>query len=156
MPIKNTLYFSLICSFFALLLASYVSYSSIGDYSVLPIYAPPATFLTAYIFWYFLIEKPKKYTIKRGITIGICVALFSHYVCWYSIIIAYNISYYIFDIPLGSLNEPPIDPISAIAYMWVYTFYSWLFFGWISILIGGIIGGVYIYFHHVADLRAQK
>jgi len=154
--VKNTLRFASINTFFALLLASYISYSAIGDYNILPLYAMLATFLTACIFWYFLIEKPKKYTIKRGIVVGISTALFSHYVCWYSMIIGANIGYYIFDIPIGSLNEPPIDPISAIAYMWVYTFYGWLFFGWISILIGGTIGGIFIYFHHVTDLPAQK
>jgi len=103
-----------------------------------------------------LIEKPQKYTIKRGILVGIFIALFSHYVYWYIALISFNIGYYIFDIPAGSLNEPPIDLISGIFYMWVYTLYSWLFFGWISILIGGTIGGFYVYFRHIADFHAKK
>jgi len=146
--IKNTLYFATINAFFALLLASYISYSSIGDYHLLIIYAPPATFLTTYIFWYFLIEKPKKHGIKRGIVVGISGALFSHYVCWNFMLIDANIRYYIFNIPVGSLNEAPINLISGIVYMWVYTFYSWLFFGWITILISGTIGGFYLYYLH--------
>jgi len=144
--VRNTLRFASINTFFALLLASYISYSAIGDYNILPIYAMLATFLTACIFWYFIIEKHQKYHIKIGIIVGIATALFSHYVCWYIMLIPSNISYYIFDISSGSLNEPPIDLISGLLYMWVYTLYSWLFFGWISLIIGGMIGGFYSHF----------
>ena len=138
---KVTLFFALTCSFFALVVSSYIAFDAIGNYDSLPFYATFATFLIAYLLWYTFMSK--NHSRKRGVFIGILTVILSHYFSWYFMLIVANIEYYIFNIPIGSLNDIPIDLISGLGYMWIYTFYSLLFFGWITIPIGAIIGGIF-------------
>lgn len=141
---KISLYFATTSTIFALVISISIATNSIGNYDTLSFYAPLATFLVSYSLWQTFMSKCS--SIKRGVFIGVLTVILSHYFTWYFMLIGVNIEYHILGLQVGSLNDEPIDLISGIGYMWGYTFLSLLFFGWITIPIGGIVGGMLGYF----------
>ena len=71
--------------------------------------------------------------------------MLSHYVCWYCFLIVANIQYRVFGHRLGSLGEEPIDLFTGLGAMWIFTFFSWLFVGWVTVPMGAFLGTLHGY-----------
>ncbi len=72
----------------------------------------------------------------------------AHYFSWYMMLLVINFQYWILDMKIGSLNTPPIDPLLGLLVMWIYTFFSIFFVGWITLPVGALIGGIYGYWQY--------
>ena len=110
-------------------------------YDLLPFFAGISAFITPQLFWWLIVERKKRYQKKYGIIAGGLSGFFSHYLCWYFLIVYYYISYQVTGQGVTA-GGPPIDPLNALWGVWALSFWSLLFFGWITIPIGAIIGGI--------------
>ncbi len=134
----------LFCCPIGISIGIYISISAIGSgYELFPLYAGFASFLTPFGFWYILIETHRTYRISLGIAAGILSGIISHYVCWYMLIASANIQHYFFNSFQSSLGDPPMNFIEGFSGSLGLTYFSLLFFGWITIPTGGTIGGIF-------------
>ncbi len=137
----------LFCCPIGVSLGIYISLTAIGSgYELFPLYAGLAAFLTAFGFWKIFIETHQSYRISLGILVGAMSGIISHYVCWYLMIISANIQDYFFDSFHSSLGEQPMNLIEGLSGALGLTYFSLLFFGWLTISTGGIIGGLFCWY----------
>lgn len=115
-----------------------------ADYFFL--FAGIGAFITATLLWQCFIERKSSLNLPRAICVGCLSGFLSHYLCWYLLLLSANMSYWIFGYPVSSLGEAPIDPITALWGGLVYCLWSWLLVGWITVPVGGVIGGCYLWF----------
>ena len=59
--------------------------------------------LTQGMLWWWFMERPRRYRIRRGTLVGALSGLLAHYPCWYFVILVQNVSYWILD---GSGSSP--------------------------------------------------
>ena len=97
-----------------------------------------AAFLAPCFIWYIMIERRKRISVSRGITVGVLGAALAHFVCWYLLLL----SSYIKHLYLGKLIENVIDPLLGILAALTYSLVSLLLFGLLTLPIGGLIGGI--------------
>jgi len=97
-----------------------------------------AAFLAPCFIWYFMIERRKRISVSRGITVGVLGAALAHFVCWYLLLL----SRYIEHLYLGKLTENVIDPLLGILAALTYSLVSLPLFGLLTLPIGGLIGGI--------------
>jgi hypothetical protein len=125
---------------------AFVAYRAIGEgYRFLPLYAGVSALITCSVLWWLIIERPCRRSVAAGIVVGALGGLLSHPVCWYVQILAANIGYWVLRLGAysSSLDEPPVDPLNGLWSAFVLSLWSLLFFGWVTIPSGGIIGGVF-------------
>lgn len=119
-----------------------VSSVAIGEgYELFPVYAGAAAFITASGLWWALLARQDTYTITRGATVGAVAGTISHYLCWYLFFLGANICYWLFGGCRSSLGEPPVDPVNALWGAGLFSVGSLLFFGWLTVPAGMVIGG---------------
>ena len=117
--------------------------SAIGDgYEVLPVYAGIAAFACSSGFWWLILDRPQKYTIRRGAIAGALAGTLSHYLCWYLIILGSNACYWITGGCTGSLGEVPVDPFQGLAAAFTYSLFSLFFYGWLTIPTGVVTSAI--------------
>ena len=97
-----------------------------------------AAFLAPCFIWYIMIERRKRISVSRGITVGVLGAALAHFVCWYLLLL----SSYIKHLYLGKLIENVIDPLLGILAALTYSLVSLPLFGLLTLPIGGLIGGI--------------
>ncbi|MFZ0945269.1 MAG: hypothetical protein WB930_08460 [Syntrophobacteraceae bacterium] len=127
-------------------LGAFAAYQAIGEgYRFFPLYAGVAALITCSVLWWLIIERPCRRGVAAGIVAGALAGLLSHPVCWYLKILAANIGYWVLRTGAysSSLGEPPVDPLNGLWGAFVLSLWSWLFFGWVTIPSGGIIGGLF-------------
>lgn len=144
-PVKRSLHFGLHYSIVGFVVGFYITVTSVGNYSYFYIYSTFGAFITQFATWYILVERPKKFSLKRTAAVGALGALLSHYVCWYCFLIVANIQYRFFGLRLGSLGDEPIDLFTGLGAMWLFTLFSWLFVGWVTVPMGAFLGTLYGY-----------
>lgn len=121
--------------------------TAVGEgYQWFPVYAGVAAFLASCFFWWLFVERKKRSQIRFGVIAGTMSGLLSHYVCWYLQIIGSNIQYWLFDSFKSTLGEPPIDLLNGLWGALSLSLWSWLFLGWITIPLGALIGGLFIWY----------
>lgn len=134
-----------LCGLAGIAIGGYVSLTAIGEgYELLPLFAGLAAFLTGAISWWLLLERPAKYTLLRGGLAGTLAGLISHYLCWYLLILFRNICYWGWGGCTSSLGEPPVDPLNGLWGAAVLTLGSLLFFGWLTVPLGAVFGGMLV------------
>ena len=127
-------------------LGAFVAYQAAGEgYRFFPVYAGAAALITCSVLWWLIVEMPGRRSVAAGIVAGALGGLLSHPVCWYLKILAANIGYWVLRSSAysSSFGEPPVDPLNGLWGAFVLSLWSWLFFGWVTIPSGGIIGGVF-------------
>ena len=97
-----------------------------------------AAFLAPCFIWYIMIERRKRISVSRGITVGVLGAALAHFVCWYLFIL----SNYIEKLYLGKLTEYVLGPLEGILAALTYSLISLPLFGLLTLPIGGLIGGI--------------
>ncbi len=140
---KRSLYFGLLSCPVGLAVGIFLRISAIGDYSEFPYHSTFAAFFAPFLAWFFIIERPSKFSPNRGAFAGVVGVMFAHYLCWYSSLLVSNIQYWFFGIQIGSLGGPPINPIFGLIAVLLYTFISYIFLGWLTIPLGAGIGWIY-------------
>jgi len=130
-----------------ILVGFFVSFNAIGHgWEWFPFYAGLAAFLTTSLLWRLCIERRNRFRIFYGILVGALSGFLSHYVCWYLQILILNIKYFIFGTGLSSLGNPPVNPYMGLSGALGLSFFSWLYLGWLTVLMGSIICGTYCWY----------
>lgn len=143
---KQSIYFGLINSLVGIAIGVYVAQLAHGEgYQYFPIYAGVAAFLTTSVGWYFIIYRTRRFSRNLAIAIGLTSGALAHPVCFYIALIHCNIQYWFWR-ECSSLGEPPINLIFGLFTSFVPSIFSLIFFGWITIPLGAIIGFGFSYF----------
>ena len=98
-----------------------------------------ASILVPAFLWYLIIERKKRFSMKRGIVVGVLGAVLSHYFSWF---------FFLYISPL--LEQKPeildggVDPLLfSMKASLTYSTVSLLLFGLLHLPVGGLIGGSY-------------
>ena len=122
-----------------LLIGAYTAFTAIGNgYFVAAIAAPLAFFLTGGLLWKLIVKK--KIDVVQILITGLLTGTISHYITFIILGIGVNICYWTTGQCTGSLGEPPASIISMITGAFAFSFFSLLFFGWITTPASVIIG----------------
>jgi len=113
-----------------------------GGYEVLPVYAGIAAFVCSSGFWWLILDRPQKYTVRRGTVAGALAGALAHYLCWYLIILGMNACYWITRGCTSTLGEAPVDPFLGLAAAFTYSLFSLIFYGWLTIPTGAVTAGI--------------
>jgi hypothetical protein len=111
-----------------------------GGYEAFPLYASLAALLTGTAAWWLLVALPAAYRSLRGALAGALAGLVAHYVCWYLMILGSNVCYWLWGACVGSLGEPPVDPLYGLLGAAALSLGSLLLFGWLTVPAGGVLG----------------
>jgi hypothetical protein len=142
---KNSVTMGLLCMPPGLAIGLYVAVNAQGKgYDLFPIFAGMAAFFTSFLFWWWLIEKRKETRKKFGILAGALSGFFAHFVTWYLYILAFYLDNTLSKIETSAVNPDLLGPLSGLWGAFVLSFWSLLFFGWLTIPYGAIIGGIFI------------
>ena len=97
-----------------------------------------AAFLAPCFIWYIMIERRKRISVSRGITVGVLGAALAHFVCWY----LFLVSSYIEHLYLGESTEKLVGLLEGILAALTYSLVSLPLFSLLTLPIGGLIGGI--------------
>jgi hypothetical protein len=103
-------------------------------------YTTAAAFLAPALIWRLLVEKRRKMGTLRYLLAGALSAAAAHYLSWYFMIIGENVDYWLLGGPGSSLGNAPIDPLNGVWGAMVYSLYSYVFWGWLTLPAGALIG----------------
>lgn len=132
MKIKFEILYGLLYSIAGLGIGGYISVTSIGEgYDFFWLYATLAGFLTGYLLSFFFIVRRNNYKSYNLLVIAPIVGLISHWLCWYLMAIELNVRYWIFG---EHFFQPPVNLLESLYGVFVFCLWSWLFFGWITVL----------------------
>ncbi|MBK1649352.1 hypothetical protein [Rhabdochromatium marinum] len=141
---RRALPFGLLCALVGLGVGGYAVHSAIGEgWQRLPICAALAAFLAGFGLWYWLIERRKALRHRAGILTGALTGALAHYLCWYLLILSANLDYLWFG-TTSSLGEPPMTPFQGLAGAAVFSGWSLILFGWVTIPAGALLGWLMI------------
>lgn len=140
---KTTLLMGALCGAVGILVGLWVSLTATGaGYERFPVYAFLAAFAGGAGLWWFVLARQGRYSLRRGAAAGALAGLVSHYFCWYLLILDNNLCFWLLGGCGSSLGEPPIDPLNGLWGAAVFTLGSLLFFGWLTVPAGALIGGL--------------
>ncbi|MBI3813255.1 MAG: hypothetical protein HY279_02140 [Nitrospinae bacterium] len=145
-----------LCAVGGILIGGHVAFFSVFsvNYTYIPVPAALAAFITSAFFWKLLVERSREGVTKiRAILAGSLSGLAAHYICWYIVFLLANVCYHLFGGCKSSLGEPPADPLSALVGAIGLTFFSLIFYGWVSVPAGAL-AGLFIALRH--DKSNQK
>lgn len=155
--VSESLFFGLYCGIAGLIIGFHITTDAIGDgWEWFPLYSGLSGFLAAFILWKIGIERPQAIKISKGVFIGILSALISHFLCWYLMIVISNVQHHIFHNYESSLGHPPMNPVEGLAAALVYGLFSLWICGWITLPVGGIIGGGYMRYLMISSSNRSK
>ena len=95
-----------------------------------------AAFIAGTILWRKVFSHGRKPTFWRGAGVGALVVIVAHPLAWYLMFLLL-----FFSGEAGSLEARTIDPLNGLGTCFFYSAVSLLLFGWITVPIGGAIGG---------------
>ncbi|MCC7129644.1 MAG: hypothetical protein IT297_04520 [Anaerolineae bacterium] len=110
------------------------------DYDSFPYFAATAAFICAVGCWWWLLSRRGTYTWQRGLAAGGLAGGLAHYLCWYLIIVGFNVCFFGWGGCTGSLGDPPVDLLNG---LWVsagLSILSLLAFGWLTVPLGALAG----------------
>lgn len=105
--------------------------------------AAAAAGLTIMPLWWLVLERPRRFSIARGASVGALAGLLAHYPCWYLAAVGQYVAFRFFGGSPSSTGEPPIGPIEALQGALVLSVWSWLLYGWLTAIIGALSVGTY-------------
>ena len=141
--LKKTLIVGGLSGLIGLLIGLYVSFVATGEgYEYFPIIAFLAAFGTSSALFWWIAARSRTRRVARGAFTGALAGALSHYVCWYLLILVNNLCYWLTGGCLDSLGQPPVDLLNALWGAAVLSIPSLVFFGWLTIPLGALIGGL--------------
>lgn len=112
------------------------------DMIMLYLAAPLAALLIGPALWWRFLISVDKLSIKRGVLIGLVGSILVHPLTWFFALIFSSLAG-MRTIAGGFILENPFThPLELFAGSFVYAFFSLLIVGWITVLIGGLLGGL--------------
>lgn len=108
------------------------------DFTTFPLIASLTSALLGPALWWRMIIKPGRLSVRRGIAVGALIGIIAHPVVWY---VALALAYFTGRSTVAAtilVTNPLQDLLSAV----VLAMFSVLFVGWLTALIGGVVGGV--------------
>jgi phosphotransferase system glucose/maltose/N-acetylglucosamine-specific IIC component len=120
------------------------------DYKPLPLFAGMASAVLGPAFWWWIIIKPGRLSVRRGILVGALVGIVAHPVVLYA---AFVSAYFAGHQTVMSfqVTNPLRDLVTAI----VVAVFSVIIAGWLTALIGGVFGGVIALLQSVSGCRGR-
>ena len=139
---KTWIKYGLANAIIGLIVGLYIAISAIGDgYYVFPIAAPLAAFIVGGFLWTKIVKDGNDLT--KIIITGLLTGTVSHYVTFVLLSIGMNICYWTTGECTRTLGDPPASILTMLGGAFAFSFFSILFFGWVtapySIIIGLII-----------------
>jgi hypothetical protein len=132
-----------LCAAVGALTAVVVLASATGaGYAWLLLAAPAAAFVTGKLLWWLLMERGGRSGTARGVLTGAFAGAVAHYPCWLLLLWASSACHAITGRCTGSLSDAPMNPLQAIPAAAVYAGISLVFYGWLTVPAGGLIGGL--------------
>ena len=98
-----------------------------------------ASILVPAFLWYLIIERKKRFSMKRGIVVGVLGAVLSHYFSWFFFMYIGPLLEQRPEILDGGVNPLLFSMKASLTYSKV----SLLLFGLLHLPVGGLIGGSY-------------
>ncbi len=133
--------YGLINSLLGLVIGIFVTITSLGGgYYSFIIVIPISMFLTGSLSWKFIIKDSNDKS-KVFIT-GLFTGTLSHYLTFVLVSIGMNICYWTTGNCTSSLNEPPESILNMLGAGFVYSFFSLIFFGWLTIIFSIATGHI--------------
>jgi hypothetical protein len=130
---NNALKFGILNTFFGIVIGTIVFLLAIGNGYEIIVYALPiANFITAYFLWKIIIRE-NNITIFKVIIVGILSGIINHYLCWIIVSCISYIGFLINGSFKDSLGGPPASPLQMITGGLAFSFFSFLFFGWLTV-----------------------
>ena len=114
--------------------------SSFPEKPVFYVAAALAALLIGPLLWWLFILRPNRSTLRRGILIGMLGSVAAHPLTWF---LAELMVYFMGrQTWMGSVLINP--PLEALVGSPIYAVFSLVYVGWLTTLIGGVMGGVFI------------
>jgi len=128
----NLLKYGIFNAIVGLIVGLIVSITAIGEgYFIFPVAAPIDSFLTAISFWKIFIGNKTEIKSLKIILTGFLTGSLSHYITWIFLSIVMYSMYLITG--ETSVSGPPANFIEMFWTSAVFSFFSLLFFGWITV-----------------------
>ncbi|BCL80347.1 hypothetical protein ccbrp13_28120 [Ktedonobacteria bacterium brp13] len=116
--------------------------------------APLAGLLVGWLLWWLCIQRTGRTTVRRGVVFGALSGIIAHPIMWA-----------LASLSIGIVGQPFIREFSA-PFQWVnqggwlrlteilyFSLLSLMYVGWITLLVGGIAGGLLIFFQQAHTQR---
>lgn len=130
----------ILCAVVGAVVGAWVALTATGDgYEVFAAGAPVAAFLTGTFCWWLLIARSGNFAPVRAATAGALAAVLGHLLCWYLLILG-SFLWYLATGSGDSLGGPPLNPLQGFPAAFVYGAFSLLFYGWVTVPAGALIG----------------
>lgn len=107
------------------------------DSWLLYVAAPLAALLIGPLFWWRFLLKPNRLTLQRGIAVGLLGSVVAHPLTWYLA----NLLAFLLGRPTGGMGVLVMNPLLDLVGCLVIAPFSLLYAGWLTALLGGVIGG---------------
>lgn len=131
----------LLCAAVGALTGLWISITAIGDgYGVFIVAAPLAAFLSGCFFWWLLVlRRGRLHRVVPALAAGSLAAVFGHFLCWYLLLSGS----FVWSRISGQAHPPgwaPVNPLQAVPAAGLYAAISLVFYGWVTIPAGALIG----------------
>ena len=138
--LRNSIPMGLLCAPVGALTGVYIASTAIGHgYGVFIIAAPVAAFLSGTFSWWLVMARPGRHGPLPAALAGALAAVIGHFLCWYLLLVALYVWHAVTG-ALGSPRDAPINPLLALSASGVYGAFSLLFFGWVTVPTGALLG----------------
>lgn len=143
--LKPSILYGVLNAIVGLLVGIDVYTNAIGDgYSIFIFAAPLAIFVTGIFIWH-VTMKDEEISLVRVFIVGLLVGTISHYFTWLFVSVFMNLCYWFTGGCTDSFGEPPVSILTMLGGGFIYSFFSLLFYGWITIL-GSVLSGLLLMF----------
>lgn len=141
---RRTFALSVLCAACGGLLGYWITRDSAGEvWDRFGWYAAAAAGLTIAPLWWLIVERRRRFGVVRGALVGAVGGFLVHYPCWYLAALGQYVAFRFFGGSPSSTGEPPMDPVEALGGALVFSLWSWLLVGWLTVIVGAVIVGTY-------------
>lgn len=139
--VGRSLGMGLACATVGAAVGGLVARDAVGEgYALFPLWAAAGGFGAGFGCWLWLVARRAQPRRGRGILAGALAGLLGHWCCWYLAIAWARLGYLVHGGNLGSLGEPPMPLFVGLAGAAIFSFWSLLIFGWLTIPGGALLG----------------
>jgi hypothetical protein len=108
-------------------------------------------FLTSLVMWWAIVGRARNPGVGRGLIAGIACGVLIHPVCWSLASAGNSLMIWLGKSPRQPLWEPPLTVLHEVVGVLAFSVWSLLFYGWFTVLAGGLAGGVLGMWRNVAE-----
>lgn len=120
------------------------------DYKAILFAAPLASAVLGPSLWWGAIIKPGRLSVRRGIAVGALIGFIAHPVVWYiALVLAFLTRQP--TVAGAQVTNPLLDLLTALSLATI----SLIFAGWLTVLIGGAVGGMIALLQSMSGCRER-